>query len=173
MLAQLLLAPAVRREAVGGLSRRPTRLPHAGALRDLDQRVRGLPDGEDLSAGGLRPLVAVEHVLALLAEVRRARARDGMAAGERLDELVLGQAVGMERRPLAGAWVHARNATEARALVVRVAPVEAVEPDVALVPLRAWRSSSGLVPRLRHDTGVVGPRRDTSDGTKGPEWCVR
>src|ERR1035437_1007700 len=88
--------------------------------------------------------------------------------GGRLDELVLGRAVGVERRPLAGAWVRARNATEARALVVRVAPVEAVEPDVALVPLRAGRASRCRVLRPRHLTGVVGPRRDTSDGTKVP-----
>jgi hypothetical protein len=51
---------------------------------------------------------------------------------------------------------------------VGIVPVEAVEPDVPLMPPRAGRTSSCRVPRLRHDTGVVGPPRDTSDGTTVP-----
>jgi hypothetical protein len=168
MLARLLLAPVVRNEAMGGIARRPARLPHADSLRDLDQGVRRLPEREDLAARRLRTLVPVKDVLAFLAEVRRPLARCRVAARQRLDELVLGRAVAVERRALAGARVNARHAPEARSLVEPVAPVEAVQPDDPVVPLRARRASGGLVPRLRHRTRVAGGPRATSDGTMVP-----
>lgn len=101
----------------------------------------------------LRALVPFDEVLALPAEVR-ARAGRLMAAGERLDERVLRRAVGVEGRALAGAPVDSRHAAETQALVMPVAPVEAVDPDFALVSLRAGRRLAvrtlgfGISPKL-------------------------
>lgn len=69
---------------------------------------------------------------------------------------------------LPGLGIEPRHAHEPRALMELVSAVEAIEPDVAVVPLRALGAPRCRDPRSGHRNVIVGASRDTSHDTEVP-----
>ena len=111
----------------------------------------------------------VEEVLALDARATAVRVvRVRVSPRERLDELVGRRTVGVKRRTLPRVGIEPWHAHEPRALMELASAVEAVQPDVPVVPLRTLGTLRCWDPRSSHRTVIVGALDDTSDGTEVP-----
>ena len=78
-----------------------------------------------------------------------------MPTRERLDELVARLAVGVKPWALRMKRIRVlRDASEQRTLVRLVSSVEAIEPNLSVVPIRTCRSAGRQIARLGHDSSV-------------------